>query len=621
MVLSIIIIEKEIEIKNRTELIQNMINNLFQRINISYIDKGEDEKIDGKNISIIITSTKNQKKNENESIITIDLCKCENILKSEYNISLNDSLYILQIIYQEEGMKIPKIDYEIYYPFCDNNLTKLNLNFCKGTKIEISIPVTINDILDKYNPKSGYYNDICYKATSDSGTDISIKDRRNEFIQNNMTLCEENCDLINYNYTNEKVKCSCDIKTNINPNYDYKFNKNEFFKSFTDIKNIANINIIKCYQIILDKKNLIRNYGFFLIGSIMLLFIITIFIFVFISYKKIKKDLFNISKILNIINLINIESENKENKDKDKNNIKQIKKKSKNRRKKMNKYKNIIDIKNNDKIKFSKNIRETIPDLKDKLYNKKNIKNSTEMKSLNINIKFINEFLDLKAFEINCLEYEDAVKLDNRNYFQYYISLIKYNHPFIFAFFPYEDYNSQIIKIFLFCFSFSSDLTINALFFNDDSMHKIYKDRGKYDILFQIPQILYSTLISKLIDTLIKTLALSKDNIIELKREKKKDYMKEKYSNILKYFKIKIICFFVCSFVILSSFWYYITCFCGIYANTQIHLIKDSVISLITALIYPFPMSLIPGLFRIPAIKMKKRCLYKFSSFLENYLV
>ena len=143
---SSIIIEKEIEIKNRTELIQNMINNLFQRINISYIDKGEDEKTDDKNISIIITSTKNQKKNENESIITIDLCKCENILKSEYNISLNDSLYILQIIYQEEGMKIPKIDYEIYYPFCDNNLTKLNLNFCIGTKIEISLPVTLNDI-------------------------------------------------------------------------------------------------------------------------------------------------------------------------------------------------------------------------------------------------------------------------------------------------------------------------------------------------------------------------------------------------------------------------------------------------------------------------------------------
>ena len=53
-------------------------------------------------------------------------------------------------------------------------------------------------------------------------------------------------------------------------------------------------------------------------------------------------------------------------------------------------------------------------------------------------------------------------------------------------------------------------------------MHKIYKDRGKFDLLFQIPQILYSTLISRFIDTLIKSLALSQDNMIELKEKKGK---------------------------------------------------------------------------------------------------
>ena len=78
---------------------------------------------------------------------------------------------------------------------------------------------------------------------------------------------------------------------------------------------------------------------------------------------------------------------------------------------------------------------------------------------------------------------------------------------------------------------------------------------------------------------------------------------------------------FVCAFIILSSFWYYVTCFCGIYVNTQVHLIKDSLISSITSSIYLFGISLIPGLFRIPAIRMKKPYLYKFSSFLENYLV
>ena len=167
---SSIIIEKEIEIKDRIEIIKYMINNLFINLNISNINNGKDEKSNEKNISIVITSTKNQKQYENENMITIDLRKCENIIKNEYNISVNDSLYILQIISQVEGMKIPKINYEVYYPFYNNNLTKLDLNFCKGTKIKISIPVKINITLDKYNPKSNYYNDVCCKTTSESGT-------------------------------------------------------------------------------------------------------------------------------------------------------------------------------------------------------------------------------------------------------------------------------------------------------------------------------------------------------------------------------------------------------------------------------------------------------------------
>ena len=88
-------------------------------------------------------------------------------------------------------MKIPKIEYEVYYPFHNrNNLTKLNLSSFKETKIEISVKVKINGSLDKYNPNSDYYNDICSKATSESGTNISLKDREDKFVNNNMSLCE-----------------------------------------------------------------------------------------------------------------------------------------------------------------------------------------------------------------------------------------------------------------------------------------------------------------------------------------------------------------------------------------------------------------------------------------------
>ena len=182
--------------ENRTELIN--------KFNMTEINNGNDKKIFEKNSIIILTSTSNQKNNENN--ITMDLGECENILKDDYNISANDSLYILQIISEEIGMKIPKIEYEIYYPLNNTvGLTKLNLSSCKETKIEISIAVKINDVLDKYNSSSDYYSDICYKTTSASGTDISLLDRKNEFVNNNMSLCEENCDLIGYDYNKEKT--------------------------------------------------------------------------------------------------------------------------------------------------------------------------------------------------------------------------------------------------------------------------------------------------------------------------------------------------------------------------------------------------------------------------------
>ena len=232
----------------------------------------------------------------------------------------------------------------------------------------------------------------------------------------------------------------------------------------------------------------------------------------------------------------------------------------------------------------------------------------------------IKKVLELKDFELDSLNYKNAIRLDHRNYCQFYISLLKNNHPLIFSFSCYNDYNSKIIKIFLFFFSFNLDLAINALFFNDDTMHKIYEDKGKFNFLYQLPQIIYSTLIGRVIDTLIRYFALLQDNITEFKQQKNKKNLQSKYKNLLYIIKIKIIIFFVISFLVVIFLGYYIICFCGIYINTQRHLINDSIISLITSLFYPFAMNIIPGIFRIVSLRVdkpKSGCLYKFSKILS----
>ena len=542
----------------------------------------------------------------------MNLGECENILKNGYNISSNNSLYILQIISEEEGMKIPKVEYEVYYPIYNStNLTKLNLSLCAGTKIEITISVKINDSIDKYNPKSKYYNDICSKATSDSGTDISLKDRKNEFVNNNMSLCEENCDLIGYDHYKSKVKCSCDIKLSIPSDYDIKFDKKEFFKSFIDINNLFNIKIMKCYKTVLIINCLLHNYGFFIVGSVVIFYFIDLFLFVVVSYSSIKKEIYRM--ILELKNTGNpIKKKKMKKKDKIKIKTKYLEKNDLiNNRNKKNK----LNSKIKNKILKDQYFGQLTRNISERSYNKMNL---NKYLIQNMDKKYNNKIFELKDFELNSLIYEEALILDHRNYFQYYTSLLKYNHPFLFSFGSYNDYNSKVIKVFLFFLSFCLDFAINALFFNDNTMHKIYEDKGKYNILYQIPQILYSTLISRFIDSFIRKFALSQDNIIDFKQEKSNNSRK-----LLCTLKFKFIIFFISALMILIFLWYYITCFCGIYINTQIHLIKDCIISLITSLLIPFVLYIIPGIFRISSLRVKKptrKLLYNFSSFLENWL-
>ena len=65
-------------------------------------------------------------------------------------------------------------------------------------------------------------------------------------------------------------------------------------------------------------------------------------------------------------------------------------------------------------------------------------------------------------------------------------------------------------------------------------------------------------------------------------------------------------------------FWYFISCFCAVYYNTQIILIKSTFLSFGLSMIYPIGINLIPGIFRIPELraeKKDKKCLYSFSQY------
>ena len=261
----------------------------------------------------------------------------------------------------------------------------------------------------------------------------------------------------------------------------------------------------------------------------------------------------------------------------------------------------------------------------------KNISLQKDKKNKNNKISYINKkdekrediyknILKYTESELNDLSYIEALKNDKRTYCQYYWSLLKKKQLILFSFCPNKDYNSQIIKSFLFFFYYGSDFTVNALFFTDNTMHKIYVDSGSFNLNYQLPQILYSFIISSIINYIIEYLSSSENIIISIK-SKKFLYLSHK-NKIIRTMKIKFLFFFIITFILILVFWYYISCFCCIYQNTQIHLIKDSLLSFGLSLIYPIFISLVPGIFRIPALRNKKcnkSCMYRLSQIIEFF--
>ena len=108
----------------------------------------------------------------------IDLGECETKLRNFYHKPDNEILYMKKIDIMQDEMNTLKVEYDVYAKLFGNNLIKLNLTVCGTSKISISIPIVINENIDKYNSSSGYYNDICYTTTSEDGTDILLKDRQ-----------------------------------------------------------------------------------------------------------------------------------------------------------------------------------------------------------------------------------------------------------------------------------------------------------------------------------------------------------------------------------------------------------------------------------------------------------
>ena len=613
--------------------------------------------------------------NDYQNISLIDFEKCEKKLQEHYNIDI--PLIIIKVDVKRNDTISTQVEYQVFNPYnleqlnlsyCENE----KINVYSPINLEQKIIDLYKNLKDQrydlFDSNDNFYNDICSQYTSLNNTDVILNDRKNDFYIPNISLCEENCEYKDFNPETLKANCQCNIKKEVFSDINkVKFSPNKIIENFYKVEKYANIKVFICYHLVFNKERLKKNGGSYITILISSLFIISMIINITTLDNKIwiiiqklffgansiikelekkekekKKIKMNLKKVgkkkTNITNFSN--NEKKINLKNNKNNInKNINKISNPRKQKKNT--NIFRV--SDENFIQKRVKKKNLNHKDKdqkkisyIYNTNinsfNSNNNIFLKNneckirskskSNLNLTFIEKIIHLIPkeerikyfcdYELNSLNYENALKIDTRNYFQFYLSLLKQTHLIIFTFFV-KDYNLFLLKFSLFLMSFELFFFMNALFFNDYSLHKIYKNEGKYDYIYQIPKIIYSTISSQVISSLLEKLSLSQDLILELKGKGDIKLIKREINKVIKSIRIKCLLFFIVGVILLFGFWYYLCAFCAVYYNTQIPLIKDNFISFFTSLLYPFLFDLLPGIFRILGIYKKIKCFYFIS--------
>ena len=593
----------------------------------------------GNNITFHITTSDEQKNNPIKNISSINLRNCENILKEKYDINETFPLIIFKIDYYPPNTLIPIVEYEIYHPI---NYSKLDLSYCENTFIKINVPVSLDENnMFKYDPESDYYDDYCNPYTNDDGTDILINDRRKLFVKNYLSLCQNNCEFVGYNKDNKQSTCNCITENkmdNISVILDDS-NKLEIpFKIEKEIPGFgSNVKTIKCTHILYTKDGLKKNISSYFLLTFISIFISAILLYIKFGYRliqnKIKKileskkniDLKKNNEQITYTNMLKVKNSFTNNKRRINSMANYPPKKNISKEPSINSDIKIVDYnsqnENSQKSKFSVKDGEDKLTLNNKKKKGKKIidDNISEFGQIQIT-KRDKEEKDKNTFndyELNSFKYSEALSKDKRKYYEYYLSLIKRNQLIAFTFFPIKDYNLKVIKICIFCLSFSLYYTTNYFYFSEKVIHKIYEDKGKYDFSYYLPKIITAFFVAYFLTVIIKFIFLSERNILQIKLQNTYFQANKIAPKIKRKVSIKYIVFFTIGIILLIFLWMLLSSFGAVFRNTQIILFENTLISFATSLIYPFIYDIIPCFFRILSLHYRKENLYKVSLLLQ----
>ena len=441
------------------------------------------------------------------------------------------------------------IDYLRYF---NNKEKKIDINqILYGRKFKI----------DLFNLYSDFFMDICYKFTSETGTDVTLESRVEDYYQN-ITFCDEheNSHYISFNYSKEKnsliYRCAIGFFKN-------EFEKSSYLDKVDNIikalVSVSNIKVITCYKKILNVGNILGSYGGIIYILVFIIQIIFFTTFLFIKIKSFKKNVNRPNPPIKV-------------------------------------RKASVAVKVNN---FQLNLNAIHINYAASNENNRNpqqkVIHFTEAKQAKTEEVLNDNHDNVDNIQIENDNYE-------KNFCEYYKESLLLSHVLLNLFSNDELYNYFIIKLSILFMTFPINLTCNIFFFTEQQIKLTYiraKD-GISLFMKNIVNTIYSSLISTILLYILKLL-----------------YLTRKKNCPFVCVIMRIILYFILSFFFLLIFGFYVICFCAIFENTQIEFIIATSISWGISLFNPFIFCFIISIIRSLGLRCGSKLLLAIQQILE----
>ena len=655
---------------NATKIIDSIKGDLANIIDD--IDSITAEIVKKENVTIQLYPTdeidKANEQSKNNNISRIDFSQCEEEIRRQLDMNIDDKIYILKYdIESSDGTIATKIK------AFDDKGKEINIGtICSNVSIDISTPIEIsnetlsylNNGIDIYNASDPFFNDICVPYTSSDNKDITLTDRQNDiYIQQN--YCYNGCEYSCIDTVTKTAKCKCsssslDLNTSSVSSPIDLDDETLILSSFNSLKS-SSIKVIKCYTVIITFEYLKHNIGFWLFLSLTIFEFIIGICSTICGYERLyaylhkfagnsKEDAGAAPPHLNILDEIEAYPNGKRdstdalyktpknkkyysaNNNYTSSNISSFEthygsnqltsskinlKNSKTYRdgcSNVNRFTEtaVDDDNNNNIIKYKIASKKTDEEI---IQTTTKIKNSEEQ----------NESPQTEIENYDELDFEDAMLNDKRNFFAIYWSFLSNKQMLLSICFNKNPFAPSLIRLYLAVITISLFFVFNALLFKDDFIsNRYHNSKGNFDFVYIITNEFSKCVIASFITSFMNFIIsfifshYAMSRVIKEEGNKGKKFLIDIRKEI-RCLRIKYAVSILVLFIIFVLMWYYVTVFCAVFHNTQSAWLEGSLITLIFNNLLSLVLLMISALLRFASVKCKSLVCFKVSNIFSEF--